>query len=405
MAIAVTGLNHQRAPVEVRERLAFGGADLELAVRELAREAPEVVLLSTCNRTELYLADPDGAPDPGRARQTLCALKGIDPTPLADRFYTLTDQAAVEHLFRVASGLDAMVVGETQIIGQVRDAYEAGRTGRLFNTLFQRALHVAGRIHSETAIGRGGVSVPSVAARLADRLFEAPADRRLMVVGAGEMGLLTAAAFSHRGLKDLRMANRTEERARQAAAQHGGRAIPFESVAGTLAEVDIVVCCVESDRFVVSAPDVANAISVRGGEPILLIDLGVPRNIDPEAARIENVYLFDIDDLQSIVGQTILERQAEIDHSMKIILQESDQFMTTINNLWIEQIMKDLRDHMHRIGQEEVLKIKDETVRAAAEDSIRRIINRILHNPTGELKRNFEPGSPAEIIRRLFKLK
>jgi glutamyl-tRNA reductase len=405
MAIGVVGLNHQRAPIEVRERLAFSAGELSRAVEALAGAAPEVVLLSTCNRTELYLADPQNGVDLGRAREALCRARGIPPPELDAHFYTYAEQEAVEHLFRVASGLDAMVLGETQIIGQVRDAYEAGRTGRIFNTLFQRALHVAGRVHSETSLGQGGVSVPSVAARLADRIFDALPARRLLVVGAGETGLLTLTAFGHRGVKDLRVANRTEARAHELVARFGGRAVPFEQLADALHQSDIIVTCVESAEPILTRAHVSAAILRRRGDPLLLIDLGVPRNIDPAAAGIENVYLFDLDDLQSIVGQSILQRQGEIDKSMQIILKEADDFMMSVNNLWVEEVLKQLREQFYSVGQQELQKITDSSARVEAEEIVRRVINKLLHTPTVQLKRDFQPGTPAEIIRRMFGLK
>ena len=411
MAISVVGVNHQRAPVEMRERLAFSPGEVTPAIERLASDAGvrEIVLLSTCNRTELYLADPREAPDAKGARAALCRMKQIDDGELDGRFYTYEEQKAVEHLFRVASGLDAMVLGETQIIGQVRDAYraalEAGKTGRFLNPLFQRALHVAGRVHSETAIGRGGASVPSAAARLAGRIFESLERRRLMVVGAGEMGLLTITSFRQRGMKNLIVANRTEERARALGEQYGGRGIALDQIGETLAETDIVVSCLESKQPVITPDEVGAALNQRRGEPMLLLDLGVPRNIDPGANRFENVYLFDIDDLQSIVGQSILERRSEVLRSMEIITHEADQFMTTANLLWIEELIKAMRDHFHHLGQEELLKIKDPSARQEMEDHLRRVINKILHTPTVELKKSFEVGNPSDVIRRIFGLK
>lgn len=398
MSIAVVGVNHRRAPIEVRERLAFSATELPGAVERLAVEAPEIVLLSTCNRTELYLGDAENGVDADRARRALCAIKGVEDAGI---FYTFAERQAVEHLFRVTAGLDAMVLGETQIIGQVRDAYQAGRTGRVFNTLFQRALHVAGRVHSETKISQGGASVPAVAARLAERIFDSLERRRMLVVGAGEMGVLTVAAFGHRGLKDMIVANRTHERA----AALGGRTIALDAIDATLPEADIVVSCIEAERPIIGADAVNRSLRTRRGDPMLLIDLGVPRNIDPAIARIENVYLFDIDDLQSIVGQTILERQSEIDSTSSIILDEAEQFMTMLNNAWVEDIIRQLRDHFHLIGQEEVAKTTDPKLKAEIEDRLRRVINKLLHSPTVELKRDFKPGTPAEIVRRMFGLK
>lgn len=420
MNLAVVGLNHRGAPVEVRERVAFGEPALPGALESLRRAtgADEAVILSTCNRVELYTA-ASGDADPRAATvRWLSEFHRVPEDLIAPAIYLHGGVDAVRHLYRVASGLDAMVVGETQILAQVKEAYQAaaaaGATGRVFNTVFQRALRVAKHIHATTGVGRGQVSAASIAARLAGKVFQDLAGKRLVVAGAGETAELTLAAFRDRGATRPVIVNRSASPAERLAAATGGRAAPAERLAAEISAADVVITCLGGSDFAVDAAMVAEAQRVRRGEPLVILDLGVPRNVHPGVNALDNVYLFNIDDLERIAAQGLADREREIARALPEVDSEARETLLELGEDEYNGLMLRLRDRLCEIGEEEIARTLDRIglapeARQEVEFMVRRILNKILHEPTLTLKKATR-GGPAEsafleAVARLFNIR
>jgi glutamyl-tRNA reductase len=380
--------------------------------------ASEMVILSTCNRVELYTAHEGPLPAPEAVAALLASRSGAPADRLVPALYQHRGPDAVRHLFRVASSLDSMVVGEAQILGQVKDAYmaaqEAGATGRIFNRLFQQALHVAKRVRATTSIGERNVSVPSVAARLAEKVFQDLSTKTMVLLGAGETGELTAAAFRNRGLTGVHVVNRTLENARDLASRFGGQAHGFDELARVLPLGDIVIACVASDSFVLSVQDVRSALEARRCEPMFLIDIAVPRNINPEANRIDNVYLFDIDDLESILQQNIIEREREAERCAPLIDEETRTFFREVAPPDVATLLEALREKLRQIGDEEsqrtLAKLNGLSpgLREEIADLARRIVAQILQPSSDSIRHEALDGQSHRIIeltRKLFSIK
>lgn len=325
MPVVVLGLSHRTAPVEVRERLAFADADVPAALAQLraAGALTEAVILSTCNRVEVYAAtDGDPAAALAALREFLRTNRHY-PGTLGAELYALQEPQSLEHLFRVVSGLDSMVLGETEIAGQAKKAYDlalrAGATGRQLNRAFQRAFNVAKQLRSETQIQRGSVSVASVAVDLAERIFATLTRCTVMILGAGDTGEKAAKALRSRGPPRLVVANRSFERAAALAAELGGRAVPIEDWPRELAAVDILISSTAASGYVLDRTRLEPALVLRHGRPLLLMDLAVPRDIDPAVNLLEGVFLYDIDDLQGIAEEALRQRQVEIARCESII--------------------------------------------------------------------------------------
>jgi glutamyl-tRNA reductase len=417
MDLCVTGLNHKRAPVELREKLAVDDRSLPAALGELKASlgAAEIVLISTCNRVEIYTAHDDAPPAPEDVARTLAARHGVDPVALGPVLYRHQGSEAVRHLFRVASSLDSMVLGETQIIGQVKDAYlaakDAGGTGRIFNRLFQQALAVAKRVHTETSLGEKNTSVSSVAARLAGQIFQDLGSKTLAVLGAGEMAELTVEAFRQRGVTRLQVVNRTLEKAQALAATCGASAHGLEELPLLLSRCDIVLACIRADGYVVAPALVRDAMKVRREEPMFFIDIAVPRNVHPDVNKLENVYLYDIDDLQSIVQQNVVQREREITRAEPIIEAETRTFLKDVTLPDATALLTALRDRLHALGEEETRRtlgrlngLSDEQ-KGEVTELTRRLVNKILHAPSEALRGHGLDGPShtlIDIIRKLF---
>lgn len=325
MPVVVVGLSHRTAPVEVRECLAFAESELpEVLAQVRARGlAGEVVILSTCNRVELYAAT-DGDPRAALAGLRRFLLENRRYTgPVEPEFYTLSEPQSLEHLFRVVCGLDSMVLGETEIAGQAKKAYDlalrAGATGRCLNRAFQRAFSVAKQVRTETQIQRGSVSVASVAVDLAERIFETLTRCTVMILGAGDTGEKAAKALLSRGARGLVVTNRSFERAAALAAALGGRAVPFDDWSAEFAQVDILISSTAAPGYVLDRARLEPLLPARRGRALLLIDLAVPRDIDPAVNLLDGVFLYDIDDLQSIADDALRQRQEEIARCEHII--------------------------------------------------------------------------------------
>ncbi len=343
MNIVCFGLSHQTAEVDVRERFAFADQELPAADRRLAAldGVREALILSTCNRVEHYAVIEGGA-EPARRAEDLfwrhCETEGR-VRPATDKFFHHDAPRSVEHLFRVACGLESMVIGETEILGQVKRAYsvatEAGTTSRLLNPLFQRAFRVAKQVRSRTNIGRGAVSVASAAVDLAERLFGDLARCKVLILGAGETGERTARNLVSRGVRpgNLRVANRSPERAVALAATLGGLAVPtFDAWAREAVEVDILITSTAAPGFVVTKDRLASLMAGRSDRPLFVIDIAVPRDVEPSANDVEGVYLYDIDSLQEIARQAMDARRQELDACERIIQDHVAEFARTIES-------------------------------------------------------------------------
>jgi glutamyl-tRNA reductase len=334
MNIFVAGLSYRTAPVAMREKLAVRPALLPcLGCRlKLGAGLDEIVLVSTCNRVEVY--GTISAWVQGRVFrifQQLCP--DLDVTPYV---YVKEGAAAIEHLFAVASGLDSMVIGETEITGQVKDAYQAaqqsGLTGRVLNRLFQTALQTAKEIRTHTAIGRGAVSVGSVAVALVEKIFAGDlSDKTVMILGAGKMGEACVRHLAKRGARSVLVANRSLERAQMLAAELGGRALPFDQRLAALSEADIVVSSTGSPTTVLHKGEVAGALRTRAGRPLVLVDIAVPRDVAPDVEELDNVFLYNIDHLEAVVRENSRTRELELDQCNEIITRRAVAVMQKLN--------------------------------------------------------------------------
>lgn len=328
MNLVVIGLSHHSSPVELRERFAFAEAKIPDALKSLreSRLADEAVILSTCNRVEIYAAT---TMEPAAAfaglKKFLAATRASEKPP-QDEFYALSEPQSLQHLFKVACGLDSMVLGETEILGQIKDAYALahrhGHTGPRLNRAFQRAFHVAKHVRTHTSIQRGSVSVASAAVELAEKIFSTLNGRDVLVIGAGEMSEKTARALLSRGARSIVIAGRSFERAEILAKEFGGRAVPFDNWAAEFEKIDIAISSTSAPHHILDRAKLEPLMKARKQRPLLLIDIAVPRDVDPAVNFLENVYLYDIDDLQTIADDYLKQRKDEIARCEAIIAEK-----------------------------------------------------------------------------------
>ena len=414
MQILLTGLNYRTAPVEAREKVAFSKEQLRDALPALADRAGQGVILSTCNRTEVYAVT--GHPDEMAAQISafLSDYHGVESQIIGPLLHVMTNEDAVRHLFRVASGLDSMILGESEILGQLRSALtaasDAQSLGPPVSRLFHRAIRTGRRVRQETAIGRNPLSVSYAAVRLAHRVLGDLTNLRVLLLGAGEAGKLVAKALSTTGVGDLMIANRTEARGRELARKLGGRAIPFPEVQSTLAGADIVIAATEATEYVLTRDAVAASAAARNGRALFLFDLSVPRNIEPAAASTDNVSLFNIDDLTSIAEENLSERKQAAVEAEKIVEEEVAEFLDWWGTLDAVPLIKAIRDEAERIRGDELARalgrlseLSDEEAETL-EAMTRSIVNRMLHNPTISLKKQGADEAHLRSARDLFGL-
>ena len=413
MAVIVLGVSHHGAPLDVRERLAFRASDVVPALTRLREraDAREGVLLSTCNRTELYVVD--GAGDAVREGWALLSERlGADAREYG---YVRRDREAVAHLFRVAAGLDSLVVGESQIHGQVRDAWEGSRStsGTVLNRLFQSALLVGGRVRSETTLGHGALSVSSAAVQLSKKIFGGLVGRRAMVLGAGEMAELALASLQQEGVRAAIVANRTFERAAELAAQYGATAVHYEEAWENLADVDLLLCSTAAPRPVVSQERVRAAVARRGDRPLCILDIAVPRDVDPAVASLDNVFLYDMDDLHAVVSSNLARRQGAIPAAEAVIGDEVEKFWQWVAGLTAVPVVTQFREEMNRLRERELAaalrRLPDLTPeqRAALEHFSQALMNKFMHEPSVRLRAAAANGRGLGVVdaaRYLFAL-
>ncbi len=391
MTLLLVGTSHRLAPVEVRERVAV---DADGAAELSARLAAggEAVYLSTCNRTEVYIAADDPAEADRRVTEALAEVAELEPTELEPYLYRLRQEAAAVHLFRVAAGLDSLVPGEGEILGQVRTAYERGSVGPLLDRLFSHALHTGKRVRTDTAIAREPGTTSSAAAALAAQVFGDLTGSRIAIVGAGKIGALAAKRLIKRGAELSFVANRTAARGEQLATALGGAPIPLERVAEVLGTADILVSSTSSPDVVLTKDDVAEVLPVRKGRPLLLIDLAVPRDLDPAINELADCYLYDIDDLEAVVQETLQGREPEFAKAEAIAVAEAERFRDWLASLDVVPTITSIRERAEAIRRGELAKASprlaglSEREREAVESLTSRIVNKLLHEPIVRLK-------------------
>ncbi len=409
MKITLVGVSHHGAAVELRERVALRHEEAKAVATQLASAAGEAVCLSTCNRTELYVAHDDDVAAEVAATSVL-----LEREPdLANALYRLSDEAAALHLFRVAAGLDSLVPGEGEILGQVRAAFEAGATGPILDRLFRQALHAGRKARSQTAIGESPASVSAAAAALAQQVFGDLDGRRILLVGAGKVSEQAARNLLSRGAEIAVVANRTLDRATELAERFGSAALPLERLEDELARADVVVSSTSSPDVVLHRDQVERALRARRGRPLFLIDLAVPRDLDPAINELDGCYLYDIDDLEAVVTESLGARRREAATAERIVAEEAEQFRTWQASLDVVPAIASLRARAEAIRQgalakaEARLGAQSDAERRAVESVTAQIVNKLLHLPTIRLKEAAaaaDGGVYADAVRHLFGL-
>jgi glutamyl-tRNA reductase len=417
--IVLVGLSHHTAPIDVRERVAFANGRLEPALRGLIAlpGVDEGVIVSTCNRVEVLACGGSADVVAAALPAFLAAEHGVGEEALAGRLYTYRGREAVRHLFRVAASLDSMVVGEPQILGQLKEQYaaaaEAGASGRILHRCFHKSFSVAKRVRSETGIASRAVSMGSAAVELAKEIFDGFRDKTALLIGAGAMGELTARALLAQGTGALMVANRTFDRATDVARDLGGIAVPFEKLGRTLPMADLVVGAAGGEGFLLTTDLVREAMRERRGRPMLLVDLAVPRSFEPAINALDGVYLYDVDDLEGVVADNRDSRASEAVLAERIVDAEVDRFCRWLDGLDVVPTVVELRERVERIREREIARWAaaiggglEPRQRDAVDRLTRAIVAKILHPPLSELKRR---GAAADVLyvealRVLFRL-
>jgi glutamyl-tRNA reductase len=419
MNIVVVGLSHKTAPVEIREKVAFAPTQMERPLSQLValEEITEGVIVSTCNRVEIYATTRDMAGGTARIKRFMADYHSVPLETLEPCLYALHGEEAILHVFRVASSLDSMVVGEPQILGQIKTAYgyaaEYRSSGIILNRFLHKAFSVAKRVRTETKIASSAVSVAFAAVELARKIFDDLSDKTVLLIGAGEMCELAAKHFLNNGAKGVMVTNRTYDRAEKLAEEFGGRAIHFEDFVEQLHKVDIVLTSTGAPHHIIGPRDVEEALRRRKYKPMLFIDIAVPRDIDAKVNDLESAYLYTVDDLQEVVAANLQQRAEEAKKAEAIVVQEIGQFSRWLANLEVTPTIVAMRarfDEIRRLELEKTLASwkdlpPDGQKRLDALTSA--IINKLLHTPTSLLKRSDQGGRAdlyVDSLRNLFDL-
>jgi glutamyl-tRNA reductase len=422
MKVLLVGLNHKTAPVEVRECLAFTPTTLRSALThfdsmhsqahlEYVREG---VILSTCNRLEVYALVENFENAKKSIVDFLSRSHDVPPEKFEPYLYVKHNQEAVRHLMCVASGLDSMVLGEPQILGQITEAYEFALSqraaGTVLSALFRAAIHTGKRARTETGISINASSISSVAANLANKLLGDLSQRQILLVGAGEMGAVAVKALKKRGATDIVVANRTFQKAEELASMWNGQAISFQKLPETLAKADIVITSTGAPHTILNRELVEPAMATRPERPLFIIDIAVPRDVDPEVTELPNVHLRDIDDLQNTAEKNLLEREAEIPLVKEIVAEEIEKYMDWLSSLSAVSTIKALRNQVEQLRLNELERLFNRVDLNEREQELvatmsHRLINKILHEPTIRLKKETSNGNGAlytSAVRHLF---
>jgi glutamyl-tRNA reductase len=419
MKFLITGVNHKTAPVEVRERLAFDQTSLPAALADLrsCRGVFEGLILSTCNRVEIAITADNGADPAPDVDRFLCVSRKESIEAIAPHLYHYADQDAIHHLFRVASSLDSMVLGEPQILGQLKTAYAVakaeGALGGLLETILTRAFGVAKRVRSETGIGESAVSVGYAAVELAREIFGTLAGKKVMIVGAGKMSELAARHLRRSGASEIFVTNRTRERAQDLAQVFAGTLVEYDRFLATLPEMDIVITSSGAPFYLLRKDQMRRVIEARRNRPMFLIDIAVPRNIEPAVNELDNVFVYDIDDLQRVVETNVGERQKRAEHAEQIVAEEVERMLSRLRAREVAPTITSLQDQLEQLRLSEVARLRGKLgaltpqQEEALEALTRGIVNKIAHGPISELRR--QAGQPEGIhlidaIRKVFRL-
>ncbi len=420
MGIIVVGLSHKTAPIEVREKLNFPESTLPDALRKLMtyEGVRESLIMSTCNRMEIYASVQDSAKGIDRIKQFISDYHGLSREALEHSLYVYPDAQGVRHTFRVASSLDSMVVGEAQILGQLKDAFDIAlkskTTSTILNKLIKKAISVAKRVRTETRLAEGAVSISTAAVELAKKIFGDMVGKTVMLLGAGEMAELAAQHLLGNGVKNIMVANRTFERAEELAKEFKGDAIRFEHFPDSLVMVDILICATGAPNYVVRREMVSRALKERRHKPIFLIDISNPRNIDPDVDKVDNVYLYDIDDLQSKVDVNTEGRAKEAARAEELVTLEVETYLQWERALDAVPTIVDLREKVEDVRKRELDKALgslngiSEDQKRAVEAMSQAIVNKLLHAPLVVLKQAASMPDTGDntiaVARRLFNL-
>ena len=418
MRLLVTGLNHRTAPVEVRERVAFSESALPGALLNLKGRAGllEGMILSTCNRVEIAVTcEEQSDPNPS-VNAFLREAHQLEQPALAQYFYRYEGRDAIRHIFRVAASLDSMVVGEPQILGQLKGAYAAAKAAGAIHGFLElvltRAFSVAKRVRSETEIGQSAVSVSYAAVELAREIFGSLENRKVLLVGAGKMSELAARHLRRSGA-NIFVTNRTRERADSMAQLFQGEVVEYERFPRMLLEVDIVITSSGAPHYIVTRDEMKRVIDKRRNRPMFLIDIAVPRNIEPAVNQLDNVFLYDIDDLEKVIQTNLKGRLKEAEQAEEIIAEEVERLVLRLKTREVTPTIMGLQEHLEQIRQAEILRLRGKlgALSAQQEEAIealtRGIMNKIAHGPITELRR--QAGKPdglftVDVIRKVFRL-
>ncbi|MEI8337019.1 MAG: glutamyl-tRNA reductase [Actinomycetes bacterium] len=398
MSLIVVGLNHNTAPVEMRERVAVPSSRIVKAVHDLAsrNHLAEVVLLSTCNRTEIYVRCTKFHNGVSDVQDFLADQASLEPDDFAEHLYTYYDDGAVAHLFRVAAGLDSMIVGEGEILGQVREAWmlseKEGASGPLLDRVFRHAIEAGKRARSETTISRNTLSVSSAAVSLAEQHLGTLDNRSVLILGAGDVAQGMARALAAAGVSDVAVANRTHARAVELAARVGGRSVTLAEVGDVLANVDLLLTATDSTEVHVERQDIEAVMEVRAGRPLVVVDVAVPRDVDPGVGLITGVALFDMDSLKAFTDASLYERRREVPKVQGILMEELERFQLDRTMRTVVPLITALRERGEEVRNNELARsssrlagLSDEE-RATVEALTKSIVSKLLHEPTLRLK-------------------
>ncbi len=417
MNLLVVGLNHKKAPIDVREQLAFSPSRVTEALEILHNKYPscEAVILSTCNRVELYVCSPDGSLDEEAVLGFLSEFHGIETEKFRNYMYCYDGADLVKHLFHVSSSLDSMVVGESQILSQVKEAYMAATScevvGKTTHRLFQQAIAVGKDIRSNSCISQGRVSISSVAVEFAEKIFQDFSDKTIFIIGAGEMAELVLKSLVDQGTRTVMVSNRNYDRAVGLAGEYGGSAVRFDDLTKELSKADIVISSTAAPHYVLHPDHVRKAMTLRKGNPMFFVDIAVPRDINPEVGRLDNVYLYNIDDLQSVVERNVDDRGREMEKCTAMVEEEVDRFIAWLEEMKIGPAIANLREHFHTVGKEELNRLRtklgdvDDDQWREVVYTMERTLNKLLHEPAKVGKQEAKNGGGhryVETIKKLF---
>lgn len=405
MPVILLGLNQKTAPVDVRERFTYSEEQVPGVLTQLhqAQGVDEIALLSTCNRTEVYAVGED----PQLCKEHLLQVFRGQP----EHLYQQVDLEAVKHLFEVSSGLDSLVVGENQILGQVRQAYVlaqgARTTGPVLEKLFPWALKVGKLARSETRINQGAASVAAAAVELAQVIFDDLKGRRVLLLGAGKMTSAALSLLQNAGVERIRVVNRTLSRAQELASRCGGEAAPYEDLDKALLDIDVLIASTGAPHFVVTKERLRSVMRQRRGKPLFMVDIAVPRDLEPSCQELDNVYLYNIDDLQSVVAENLARRQQEVQKVLRIVDRECSEFSRYLDGRKASQAIRTLRQAFETVRLSELQKHRgslEAAEMARLETFSQSLINKLLHNPMLQLKKMSSAGVPPEELERALEI-